>query len=43
MKFLMGRIKLAAAEERIKALETENASLKAQLTSIESRLAALEV
>ena len=36
------KTKLAAAEERITALETENASLKAQLNSIEARLAALE-
>ena len=36
------KTKLAAAEERISALETENASLKAQLNSIEARLAALE-
>ena len=36
------KTKLAAAEERITALETENATLKAQLNSIEARLAALE-
>ena len=36
------KTKLAAAEERISALETENATLKAQLNSIEARLAALE-
>ena len=36
------KTKLVAAEERISALETENASLKAQLNSIEARLAALE-
>ena len=36
------KTKLVAAEERITALETENASLKAQLNSIEARLAALE-
>ena len=36
------KTKLAAAEERISALERENASLKAQLNSIEARLAALE-
>ena len=36
------KTKLAAAEERISVLETENATLKAQLNSIEARLAALE-
>jgi hypothetical protein len=36
------KTKLAAAEERITALETENATLKTQLNSIEARLAALE-
>ena len=36
------KTKLAVAESKITALETENATLKAQLSGIEARLVALE-
>jgi hypothetical protein len=36
------KTKLAAAESKITALETENATLKGQLSGFEARLAALE-